>query len=555
MIFDRMKIDRRAGGILVVAWLLMGCCSSRANVYATDIKLNGSTNNAAIVATNGLQISYILNEPATTGVTVQVMSNSLVLWSTNLAGGLPGTQVGSNSVPWGGTDLAGALAPPGIYSIEITASASGYAGWTNISDDGTNFQIAFPVSIAVNKNSNSPFYGRVFLGSAPQEDLQSNTTDPGILKCNADGSPADEGGGICTGGYPWDGSYFSPWKISIAGDDTVYINDWSDGGIILAFDEIMSTNYLTVLDTNNYSYPGELLSGPWVTGAGSNTILLMADANTNPLVGVSAGVIEWAITNNGALGSNDLGASLVGISTNTNSLTIAPWDACMDSESNIYTIQSLDGVTYPSYADTMRVFCFPAYQGITETNATWSIASTNEDLERPFGIAVDPTATFVAVAVLGYGTVADSLLNGGVNLYCATNGQLVTVLDTTNNLVESPECTDVAWDAAGNLYATDLANSVWRIYSPPGSNQMTTVAVPVVQVYNKLTPPVLSVPQLWPAQFGFTLEGQSNVTYVIQASADLVSWTNVATNYSTAAVRSVALPASSGPAFYQVLVP
>jgi hypothetical protein len=557
MIFVWKKFNRQAAGVLVAVCLLLGCLSSKANVYATDIKLNGSTNNAAIVATNGLQISYILNEPATAGVMVQVKSNSLVLWSTNLAGGAPGTGVGSNLVTWSGTNLTGTLAKPGIYSIAITASSAGYLAWTNITDDSANFQVSFPMSIAVNQNPPSPFYGRVFVGSAPQQDLQKNMTQAGIVKFNADGSPADEGGGLSTGGYPWQGSYFSPWKISIAGDDTVYINDWSDGGIVLAFDEVISTNYLTVLNTNNYSYPNELLSGPWVTGSGSNTLLLMADANTNTLAGDSAGITEWRITNNGILGSNDLGTELVGISGDTNGLTIAPWDMCMDAKSNIYTIQSLDGVTDSDYANTMRLFCFPPFAGMTETNATWSIGSTNEDLERAFGLAVDPTGTYIAVAVLGYGNYVDDLSNGGVNIYYATNGQLVTQLNTTNNnLPAAPEYSDVAWDAVGNLYATDLGNFVWRSYSPPGSNQITTVAVPVVQVYHKLIPPLLSVPQLVSTeQFGFTLQGQSNVTYVIQTSLDLNTWTNVATNYATVALRTVTLPAPAGPSFYRAFIP
>jgi hypothetical protein len=37
--------------------------------------------------------------------------------------------------------------------------------WTNITDDGTNFDVFYPTSIAVNKNTNSPYYGRVFIGN------------------------------------------------------------------------------------------------------------------------------------------------------------------------------------------------------------------------------------------------------------------------------------------------------------------------------------------------------------------------------------------------------
>jgi hypothetical protein len=56
-------------------------------------------------------------------------------------------------------------------------------------------------------------------------------------------------------------------------------------------------------------------------------------------------------------------------------------------------------------------------------------------------------------------------------------------------------------------------------------------------------------------KFRFTLLGQSNVTYVIRASPDLVNWTSVATNYDPSAVRTIRLPVSAGPGFYQAVVP
>jgi len=276
----------------------------------------------------------------------------------------------------------------------------------------------------------------------------------------------------------------------------------------------------------------------------------MADANANLANGGGAGIVEWAVTNNGILGSDDTGTTNVAISTDTNGLTVAPWDMCLDTNGNIYAIQCLDGLSNTNYADARRVFCFTTNGGLPVTNAFWSVWSTNEDLEHAFGIAVDPTATFVAVAVLGSGE-GDGFLNGGVNIYYADSGQLATNLDSGNG----HEFTDVAWDNTGNLYATDLGNSVWRAYSPPGTNQATTVAVPVVQVYDSMAQPLLCGPQVCSGQFGFTLQGQSNVTYVIQSSPDLITWTNTATNYDPGAVRAIQLPVSAEPCFYQAVVP
>ncbi|MGD0412832.1 MAG: hypothetical protein ABSC18_14155 [Verrucomicrobiota bacterium] len=542
-----MKTDRRNWRQLVVALLLLwGCLSGRANVYATNIKLNGSTNNAAVSTNNAAaRISYILNEPATAGVTVRIVSNGVPLWTTNLAGGMAGTGAGSNSLTWDGTDQTGAGIAPGIYRVSITAAAAGYAAWTNITDDSAIFSVPDPISIAVNRNTNSPYYGRVFVGN----DTPDYDNNAGICKFNADGSPADEGG--FSQSYPWYNNpdyFYSPWKIAVAEDDTVYISDWEDDGPVLAFDEVISTNYLTVLGSGNYSYSGQLLSGPCVVGGGAGTRIWMSDVNWS---GGSVGVVEWDLAAGGVLAPTDTGTVVVGISPS--GVNVCPWDMSVDASGNIYVIQCLDGVLYPEYYSTNRLFCFPPHpgNGPPDLTPTWSLNSTNLSLENAVDIAVDPTGLLLAVAVNGYNNGGDifQLTNGAVNLYCATNGALAARLGTND------EFWGVAWDNVGNLYATDLAASVWRAYSPPGANQAATTAAPILQVYDTLTQPILSAPAAVAGQFGFTLTGQSNVTYIIQGSLDLANWTPVATNYATVDVRTVTLPAPGCAGFFRAVVP
>jgi hypothetical protein len=77
-------------------------------------------------------------------------------------------------------------------------------------------------------------------------------------------------------------------------------------------------------------------------------------------------------------------------------------------------------------------------------------------------------------------------------------------------------------------------------------------------VYDTLIQPWLSdpvAPAMPAGQFGLTLWGQGNVTYLIECSADLVNWTSVATNYDTAAVRAVTLPAPGCAGFFRAVVP
>src|SRR5689334_12443327 len=92
---------------LLVVLLVLAICSfpqrSLANVYATAVKLNGAfTNVVAGPVTNGatnVVISYVLNEPATAGVTVQVKLGTATVRTFTLSSG-PGTSKGTNSVTW-----------------------------------------------------------------------------------------------------------------------------------------------------------------------------------------------------------------------------------------------------------------------------------------------------------------------------------------------------------------------------------------------------------------------------------------------------------------------
>jgi hypothetical protein len=167
-------------------------------------------------------------------------------------------------------------------------------------------------------------------------------------------------------------------------------------------------------------------------------------------------------------------------------LNVAPYAVALDNAGAIYTIQSLLDQGDPS----ALVFRFPSYDpatngGAPELTADW-VAGPGDDYCGGHGIAVDPTGTYVAAAFWGYGIPETS---GNIKIFNATNGTVVTNLDLgvayTNNLTSDPTHhmdTDADWDAVGNLYYLDDWPGVWRAVSPPGANQATTVALPVMQV-------------------------------------------------------------------------
>ncbi len=550
--------------LVLVAGLCLffcACLSTRANVYATDIRLNGSLQAGVVAPGSPLTISFILNDVAT-NVSVQIYAGTNVAKTFTSAAGQTGTNAGLNTVVWDGTNDGGSAAAVGVYNIRITAAAAGYETWTNITDDGTNFAVFEPGGLAVNKNTNSPYYGRVFISNCKPGTLNFTngtnlTMDPGILKCNADGSVAEEGG-FGTGGYPWAGGGYqnpSPWKMDIGADDRLYVDDWNGNGVVLSFDQVLSTNYLDVLRSDNYPYSGILLSGPCVMGKGTNMQIFMADVNPIDLGGL--GILSWEINSNGIANINDTGMVDVALSTNASNLSQSPYAVAVATNGAIYTIQLMQDLDYTNAVNDQnpRVLCFPQVLngGPPDTNAVWQIGQDDPTLANNSGVAVDPTDRFVAVAARGYGGDPENRFEGGVSIFLAVSGALVT------NILQDPEgnlnqqMIDVAWDNVGNLYALDFNDSVWRVYSPPGPNQATTVAVPFIQVYNSITPPQLSQATDSLGQLTFTLLGQTNLTYVIQQSPDLINWTPVATNFSSTSVLSISVSPPDSQDFYRAV--
>jgi hypothetical protein len=555
-----MRTLRRRQFLLAgLFWLLLHGASVRANVYATDIKLNGSLDAGIIVPGGSLTISYILNETATAGVSVRIYSGAEVIKTFTATNGLAGTFAGLNSFQWDGTTSNGVTVSPGVYTVSITAAAEGYSAWTSITDDSTNFSVFYPSGIAVNKNTNSPYYGRVFVGNCA---TGGNPTLPaGIFKYNADGSLADEG--ECVTNYPWSGGGYvnpSPWKMGVSGEDRLYVDDWTAGGVVVSFDQVLSTNCLPVLTPENYPYPTILLSGPCVLGAGLNTQILMADINVASADGL--GVLRWYLTSDGEAATNDTGTVIIATGGGSD-LNAAPYDTAVDTNGNIYVIQRIDESSQvPPINDTnsMRLLCFPPYQNGSppETKSLWQVGSDDPRLENAYGVAVNPAATFVAVASRGVGPDSSSPAYGGLSIFLATNGALVTNINQDLKGSTNQQMVAVAWDNAGNLYAAEWTESVWRVYSPPGSNQATTVAVPVIQALNALLPPALSGPKcaLAAPALSFSLLGQNNVTYLIEQSPDLINWIPIATNYSPNPDRaiSVPLPPADTQDFYRAVV-
>lgn len=532
---------------LVVALLLTSTRPADANVYATNLRIDGGHTNLIYASSTNVGISYLLNEPASGGVTIVIQSNAAAIRTIALPGGGAGTARGSNYVIWDGRDDATNDLSPGLYSIHVTAASIGHGSWTQISNDADEGNYAYaPTSIAVNRNQTSPFYGRVFLGNALANPggvfLPGDAV--GLIKANADGSLAQEGG-FSDGGWAWAGDFYSPWKIEVSADDHVYVNDWTTNGLLLRFDQAISpASRQLILRPDNWPHDGEAdLSGPAITGTGGDMQIWMADINRAP---DGVGIRRFNVTASGEVATNDTGATIV-TTGGSSQLTDFPYDVALDASNRIYTIQFEISSGSPSY----RVLRFPAFSNNSPalTNADWRIGAGDDNLRGAYGIAVNPAATRVAVALSGVG-FGISRVGGGVRVLDAETGANITTISPA----PFHDHTDVAWDAVGNLYVCDNWDAVWRAYSPPGTNYATTVALATVRIGDPPVPPTLTEPTYAGSQFQFTLNGQANVTYFILASTNLQSWVSVATNTTASEKRLISVPAPAGFGFYRAVL-
>ncbi len=498
-------------GMLCASLLAAG--QARANVYATNIKLNGDTNGVSIKQGESVGVSFILNEDAT-GVDILLMSG------TNLvaAAGYPNPPRGSNYVTFdAATGYPSSYAPPGTYSIRVIAAGNSHPTWTQIrSDTDPGTYVWEPRGLAVNKNTNSFYYGRVFASNATGNSAGSLPGDSvGIIKANADGSFADDGA-FSTGGYPWAGDFFSPWKMEVGDDDKLYVNDWTGNGIILAFDQEVSPSYLSVLRDDNNPNGVANMTGPFVTGSSNGMQIWMADVNYTTPPGT--GITRWTVTADGTLAPGDTGTQIV--AALTGSLKIYPYDIAVDKNGYIYTIQYRVNPGDPA----SRVLRFPPYNesGTPETVADWAVGSGDDTMRGAFACAVDPTATYVAVAFrTGSGG------SGGVAILDANTGALIK-----RDLVPLDDYREVAWDNVGNLYVADNAGSLWRAFSPPAS------------------PCTFSAPAMVGTNFQFTVSGPTNQLYNLSGSTNLTTWRGLVGG-SIAGGGAIKIHPSTAASFYR----
>jgi hypothetical protein len=517
--FNPLQSGGVAGSLALALAFLSATTTARANVYATDIQINGSLASTNAPMDSPISITYRLNQTADRGVTVNILQgNTLVKTITG------GTNMGLNSVSW-------TPAATGTYSVTITAAATGYTNWTQISVDTNAGMPAYaPQGIDVDKNTNSPYYGRVIMGCSYSDNGNHNPFVPafarkdGLYKMNADGTYADEGG-YGDAGYTEDNlgdpptagqmpnSYgFNPYIIRIGEDDRIYWCDNTVIGAIVACDMQATTNQsVIVLNNGNYnanpdlSYLGN--NGGYgvqqfdVTGTTTtNPAVWLADAGDNP----NWGIWMFHMVNGVADPADTVGTQAV-IQSATSDLSEGSSGGCMvDANLDIFVSQNT-----PNNEAVLRTMDYTNWNhGV--------LPSKNSGANYAYGKAINQVFWGVGTSDNTFCGVLDTVINSrthptmvalpmapgagsssttfGIRVLNTTNGSVVSAtngatVQTLTNIDYANQYTCAAWDNVGNLYAASTTTNCWRVWSPPGTNQATTLAVATVIVTAPPTPP------------------------------------------------------------------
>lgn len=487
--------------------------AARAYVYATDIQVNGSLTggvSAAPTPANPVAISYRLNQPATLGCTVAILNGATPV--ATIAGG---TAMGSNCVAWGGTNQSGAPVGSGNYSIRITASATGFTNWTQISVDTNSGMAAFsPGGIDVDKNTNSPYYGRVI--------VSCNTTgagSDGLYKMNADGSPADEGwygnagytrddlGDSPIAGQMPNSIGYNPLIVRIGEDDRIYWLDDSATGAIIACDMQATTNQI-VIDGGTYTnaYGGvSFFRGPnnyqncpdindltlndsygigqfdVSAATGSNAAIYLVDQNQQS---PSWGIWMFHLTNGASDPADTVGTQTIDPAL-ASSFVLTSAGISVDDNLDIFVSQYLqspgslqtaflfsnwnNGVLPPEGNGSARTYALP-----NSKSPTWATGGSDAGMTGINDTAINSRLhpTMMAVA-MEFGASG----NGGIRVLSATNGAIIAT-----NLDPGHYYASAAFDNVSNVYGCSPTLFLWRVWSPPGANTNATLAVATVSV-------------------------------------------------------------------------
>ena len=412
----------------------------RATPFASALKRNVTT------------ISFILNEDADS---VKVVFNSGTI--TNDLGAMV---KGSHSI-----------AHNGATNYQVVVSKTTPLGWTQISlDSNVNVQFYGGRGVAVNNYpSNNALFGRTYVanGNAGTTSVTgSRPTTDGIYVLNSDLSDSlGQGNNGRLAGITFDATSFagldSPWRVEVGPDNYLYICDFSTNtGTLYRTDANVTTNVM-VLHGQGWQQP---TSDPTVHNE-ITAIVPRGSLDTGNLVlyGIDA---RMGSAQNATVRWN-VGAGPLPFTTAPTILTpgrlsvghlVGDLDIAPDGKFFVSFNRSAGTDT-----DSIRVY---DTDGSTVLWGSLVNGTSPDQLLKTRGIKISPDGKTVAAIRDDNTTMLISLTNGIPSL---GNVYILNTFPTTPTVGR-----EVAWDAAGNLYALSSGREALRVFSKGGASIATT---------------------------------------------------------------------------------
>ncbi|MDR1090674.1 MAG: Ig-like domain-containing protein [Prevotella sp.] len=375
--------------------------------------------------------------------------------------------------------------PLGDYTWSITASARAVGMPTKISNDSPQFLFYAARGVAVDNNPASPFFGRVYVAESGDGAITVGSPNPtrstqrGIYVLNAafeditNQQTNSYNGSVAWGTNNGTGYQYGPTRPAVAPDGKVYIpaSHYANPGVWImdpanpsaAFTPVFGGTVDAAGTSKNSN--GVTIHNPvedcWVSGSGTDTRLFTFDRTSSPVHG---NINRYDIGDLSALPWTDAPSAVIYNDITPNKIINAYGSIASDARGGWWIAQ------YRANSSEAVPSLIHVTNGAIDYNSAGNIGQ-NGSLQGSMTVNADGT-------LLALGTRA-----GEVEVYSITydagNVPTLTLQHTISwwATTTSSYLTDIAFDAAGNLYM--VSNGVERliVYSlPKADNSFTTSA-------------------------------------------------------------------------------
>jgi hexosaminidase len=437
-----MKYQSRA--LFIAGFIFLAAVfGARAHPYASGIVNSSGT------------IYWILNEPATD---VKIIFDNGT--ATNDLGSSP--QVGTNSFALGAH-----------HSFSIVVYKIGSNTISQISDDeNINNNFYAPRGVAVNRNSKTGNFGRVYVANASGStaNFRPATTQGIYVMDAASDDVLGLGNTAATGGMTFGtGGTYGPFKLFVGTDDSLYIGDAGSGkinGVWVADPNVVTGTALfnsANVSGSTHTNFGRVIGTPNVTGSLAAGNLVLTASMWDTVTGASSdgynqiykynigsGPLPWK--NSPALIYNPI--AIGGVNTVLIDAEIAPDGKYFVSA---YRSSASDGLTNMCVLNSAGTAVL--WDSKTQSASYFGDTTYDHLSISDHSIAVSPDDKYVLI---------QGAYNNNFMLMALTNG-VPDISTLTTNLTVGDSggqtCYSSTWDAADNIYVTSGGSETLRVFS------------------------------------------------------------------------------------------